>query len=185
MADEELGKGTFADFERFFFFTQQMETKFGAATIDEKRAALFLVCTKLTLQDHQGSADYREPFASLAAFPLAGMPDDNQSERKKWRTTTKNSQIMDSWLGMLDAIRTFSLRVPHGRQTAETGTGTSAYPHCPTVLYVTTRIDGRLFSAKSRLTWVMSRPFGEKGSQSLNVLERHVRESYIMHQSFA
>ncbi len=108
-ADERLGEVSTLDFEQFFTFTQHIEKKFSVASVDDKRAALFLLCSKLTLENHHVNATFREPFAAVAGFPLAGVPDGTQSERRKVLARAKKPEIVDSWLGILDAIRTFWL----------------------------------------------------------------------------
>jgi hypothetical protein len=91
---------------------------------------LFLVCSKLVLTGQVLTAELRPPFASLAAFPLAGSPPGGQSEPNRWRRIAKKPGIMESWLGTLDAIRTFWL---HGAQNVMPWSGTvdrflSAWP---------------------------------------------------------
>jgi hypothetical protein len=67
------------------------------------------VCSNLTLTDHRLAADYREPYASLAEFPLAGLAGESESEPNKVLAQADNPEIAAKWLGILDAIRTFWL----------------------------------------------------------------------------
>src|SRR5438874_10567412 len=71
-AEQQQGDTWIDDCERFFAFTQKLCTRFTEASNEEKRGALFFLCKKLTLRDQRVSAELREPFAELAAFPLAG-----------------------------------------------------------------------------------------------------------------
>jgi len=99
------------DCERFFAFTQGVAAAFESAGVEEKRAALFVVCSKLTLTDHRVRAEFREPFRALAAFPLAGRGGKPESEPFARLPEGTNSPIMQSWLGILDAIRTHGVPV--------------------------------------------------------------------------
>lgn len=105
-ADAQQGKTWIDDCERFFAFTQGLTDNFAKASAEEKQSALFLVYSKLVLRDHTVTAAFREPFASLAAFPLAGMPGGGQFEPIRLRTVAEKPEIVASWLGILDSIRT-------------------------------------------------------------------------------
>ena len=110
-ADARQGETWIDDCERFFTFTQGLTANFAQAAAEEKQSTLFMVCSKLTLRDHAVAAEFREPFASLAAFPLAGEADRPRFEPRRLRTVAEKPQIMESWLGILDAIRTYGTPV--------------------------------------------------------------------------
>ena len=110
-ADAQQGKTWIGDCERFFSFTQGLTANFAKAAAEEKQSALFLVCSKLVLRDHAVTAEFREPFASLAAFPLAGGAGRPQFEPDGGLAEAENPEIVASWLGILDAIRTFGAPV--------------------------------------------------------------------------
>jgi hypothetical protein len=97
------------DCERFFRFTQQPAGQFAQAPAEARRQALVLVCSKLLLTGQRLTADLRPPFDALAAFPLAGAPPGGRSEPSGWRAEAEKPEIVEKWLGILDAIRTFWL----------------------------------------------------------------------------
>lgn len=109
-ADGQDARTWVADCERFFAFTQGLVAAFETAGAEDKQAALLLVCSKLTLRDHAVAAEFREPFASLAAFPLAGGQAGGQFEPAERPAGAEKPEVVASWLGLLDAIRT------HGRE---------------------------------------------------------------------
>lgn len=119
-ADQQHGETWIADCERFFAFTQQLAGRFVGVSAEEKQAALFLVCSKLVLREHKVTAEFREPFASLAAFPLAGKLGASQFEPRRLRAVAEKPETVESWLGILDAIRTFG--------TPVMAFGSAAYP---------------------------------------------------------
>jgi site-specific DNA recombinase len=102
----EQGQAWVGDCERFFAFTQSLRENFAAAGAEEKQAVLFLMCSKLTLKDHRIVPVFREPFASLAAFPLAGNGDEPRFEPSRLRAVAEKPEIVTSWLGILDVVRT-------------------------------------------------------------------------------
>lgn len=116
-AERQQGATWIADCEQFFAFTQQLAANFAAAAAEQKRATLFLICSKLSLRDDRLVAEFREPFASLATFPLAGAVENPQFEPNGWLAEGEESETMQSWLGLLDKIRTFALTIaPTGGQ---------------------------------------------------------------------
>src|SRR5204863_425770 len=82
VTDEQQSQTWVEDCERFFVFTQELARRFSEGSIEEKRAALFLICSKLTLRDKRIEAEFRDPFAAVAGFPLAGKPDETGFERR-------------------------------------------------------------------------------------------------------
>ena len=62
-----------------------------------------LVCSNFTLKDQKVAAEYREPFASLAGFPLAGVSDMSPFEREKVLTQAEKPKIVEYWLGRMDS----------------------------------------------------------------------------------
>jgi len=64
VADEQQQRDTWIeDCERFFTFTQQLAGKFAQLSVEEKRALLSYLCSKLTLKVRRLNADsyYRWP----------------------------------------------------------------------------------------------------------------------------
>jgi DNA invertase Pin-like site-specific DNA recombinase len=108
-ADQQGGEEWIDACERFFAFTQKLAGTFAEASAEEKQAALFLVCSKLTLGNQLVTAEFREPFATLAAFPLAGQGGKGQFEPHGRLKQAEEPEIVESWLGILDVIRTFAL----------------------------------------------------------------------------
>ncbi len=108
-AEQQQGETWIEDCERFFAFTQQLAGKFAEASVEDKRALLLFICSKLTLKDRRLEATFRAPFAAVASFPLAGQPETTQSERTKVLAAAENRNMLQSWLGILDGIRTFWL----------------------------------------------------------------------------
>ncbi len=105
-SDARKGETWIGDCERFFAFTQGLAANFATADAEVKQSVLFMVCSKLTLRDHRVVAKFREPFAALAAFPLAGKPDEPSFEPPRLRAVAEKPAIVSSWLGLLDVIRT-------------------------------------------------------------------------------
>jgi hypothetical protein len=107
LANEEQQAETWiVDCERFFVFTQHLPELFATSSVENKRAAMLLICSKLTLANHQVDVEFSRPFAQVAAFPLAGRPDKTQSERQEVLAEAEKPEIMEHWLAILDAIRT-------------------------------------------------------------------------------
>jgi DNA invertase Pin-like site-specific DNA recombinase len=97
------------DCEQFFAFTQKLAEKFTTVSVDEKRTLLVLLCSKLTLKDREVASEFKEPFASVAAFPLSAADAQRQFEPRRWRVEAEKPEIAVKWLGILDGIRTFWL----------------------------------------------------------------------------
>src|SRR5207302_1097471 len=68
------------DCERFFDFSQWLAAKFQGAPAGEKKAILQIACQNLTLRGTKVAAVYREGYAELAAFPLAGKEAELSAE---------------------------------------------------------------------------------------------------------
>ena len=102
-AIQQQGLGWVDDCERFFVFTQRVATRFAITTVEDKKALLLLICQNLTLKDQKVAAVYREPYASLSTFALAGTDEKTTSEPEKLLTVAEKPDIVTSWLGRRDS----------------------------------------------------------------------------------
>lgn len=104
------GKNWITDCERFFNFTQQLQTRFSTASVEDKKALLLLVASNLTLKDGEVAVAYSEPYATLAKLSLAGQPVASKFEPAKTAQRSRNSvregksiSVLDEWLGRRDS----------------------------------------------------------------------------------
>jgi site-specific DNA recombinase len=95
------------DCERFFDYTQWVKKKFQESSDEGKKALLHLVCRRLTLSGRTVVAEYREPYGSLAGFPLAGKEETYPSEPELVASESEKYVNSDGWLAVLSAIRTY------------------------------------------------------------------------------
>ncbi len=102
---EKQGENWVDDCERFFAFTQRLRHRFEDAAIDDKRILLLHVCSNLTLKDRNVAAEYREPYATLAGFPLAGVERTGGFEPVSVHAVAENSELMAKWLHLVGVIR--------------------------------------------------------------------------------
>ena len=107
---QRQGAGWIDDCERFFRFTQMLARNFAARDVEVKKTLLNLVCSNLTLRDRILAVEYREPYATLAGFPLAGKGEDRGFEPESALAGAKHAEISANWLHLLTAIRTYPLR---------------------------------------------------------------------------
>ncbi len=91
------------DCEQFFDFTQMLRRSFTESSIDDKKYLMLLICQNLNLKDQELAATYREPYATLAKFSLAGREPDSPLVREKRLLQAEKSDIFDSWLGRRDS----------------------------------------------------------------------------------
>ncbi len=88
------------DCENFISFTQELGQRYGMVSLERKKELMFLLCSKGTVTNGSLAFSYREPFATLAEFPLAGKgrfePPSSLSEKKK-------SDLFTKWLPRLDS----------------------------------------------------------------------------------
>lgn len=101
--------GWVEDCERFLDFSQRLARTFVHGTAEDRQTYLNLVCTNLTLKDQILTYAYREPYASLAEFsgPMRG--NTAQFEPSRGLLEAETGPLIDGWLGVLDAIRTYPL----------------------------------------------------------------------------
>ena len=97
------------DCEQFFTYTQELAKTLQSAGADQKRRMLVLICSSLALQDGKLTLEYKEPFASLARFPLAGVDEPRGFVLVRMLSEAENPEIVQNWLGIVIAIRTFPL----------------------------------------------------------------------------
>lgn len=97
-ADTWLG-----DCEKFMQFTQELCTKYGMATLEQKKELMFLLCSKGIITNGSVAFSYREPFASIAKFPLAG---STRFEPPESLSLKKKSALVSKWLPRLFLVRT-------------------------------------------------------------------------------
>lgn len=97
------------DCEAFFAFAQRLVPKFVKGGIEDKKTLLLIVCSNLTLTDQKVAAVYQEPYASLAAFELAGADGDFPSEPREVATASEKVLASVTWRHLLTAIRTYQL----------------------------------------------------------------------------
>ena len=102
---EKQGETWVDDCERFFAFTQRLRYRFEDAAIEDKRVLLLHVCSNLTLKDRNVAAEYREPYATLAGFPLAGVERTGGFEPVSAQPWPKTSELMAKWLHLVGVIR--------------------------------------------------------------------------------
>ena len=102
---QQQGLNWVDDCEHFFRFTQRLAAKFLSekTSIEDKKALLLLVCSNIILKDHEVAAEYREPYAALAGFPLIGKSDLEGFEREKLLVEAEKPEIVESWLGRRDS----------------------------------------------------------------------------------
>lgn len=94
-ADTWLG-----DCEDFIGFTQELCNRYGMATLEKKKELMFLLCSKGIITNGSLTFSYREPFATLAEFPLAGK---SRFEPTSSLSVKKQSQLFTKWLPRLDS----------------------------------------------------------------------------------
>lgn len=94
-ADTWLG-----DCENFIGFTQELCNRYGMATLEKKKELMFLLCSKGIITNGSLAFSYREPFATLAKFPLAG---SGRFEPTSSLSVKKESQLFTKWLPRLDS----------------------------------------------------------------------------------
>lgn len=107
------------DCERFFHFTQQLQTRFTAASVEDKKTLLLPVASNWILKDGEVAVTYSEPYATLSKFSLARQAVSSTFEPSKMVQQSRISKpsatlnfLMDEWLGRLTAIRTFGIQEP-------------------------------------------------------------------------
>ncbi len=105
LSAQKQGETWMDDCEAFFRITQRLATQFHAASAEQKKDVLLLVCSNLTLTDQNVGAVYREPYAALADFPLAGDDPNFPTEPEKIAEACEKPEIVVKWLGILDTIR--------------------------------------------------------------------------------
>ena len=76
---------------------------------EDKKTLLGLVTSNLTLRGRKVAAVYREPYATLANFPLSGKKDGSGFEPENVARVSQKEAITTRWLPLLVAVRTYRL----------------------------------------------------------------------------
>ncbi len=88
------------DCEDFIGFTQELCNRYGMATLEKRKELLFLLCSKGAILNGSLAFSYREPFATLAEFPLAGK---GRFEPTSSLSVKQESSLFIKWLPRLDS----------------------------------------------------------------------------------
>lgn len=99
-AYKKQGDTWIEDCEKFIGFTQELCTRFQKATLEQKKELMFLLCSNATIKNGSVAFSYREPFASIAKFPLAG---NGRFEPRASLSEKKKSSLFTEWLPRLDS----------------------------------------------------------------------------------